>query len=73
MKAKLDKQFVKFLEVLALMLSYTNFMKDILSHKRRLEEFKTIALTKKCIVILQKRLPSKLEDLGSFYIHYTID
>ncbi|KAJ9129832.1 hypothetical protein P3X46_035238 [Hevea brasiliensis] len=57
-KAKLDKQFGKFLEVLkslhvtipftdalAQMPSYAKFLKDILSNKKKLEEFETVALT----------------------------
>ena len=57
-KAKLDKQFAKFLEVfkklhinipfadaLTQMPSYAKFMKDILSNKCKLEEFETVALT----------------------------
>ena len=57
-KNKLDKQFTKFMEVfkklhinilfadaLEQMPSYVKFMKDILSKKRRLSNFKTINLT----------------------------
>ena len=64
-KAKLEKQFKKFLEVfkklhinipfadtLAQIPSYAKFMKDILSNKRKLEEFETVALTEECSVIL---------------------
>ena len=57
-KSKLDKQFTKFLDVfkklqinipfidaLEQMPSYVKFMKDILSKKRKLEDYETIALT----------------------------
>ena len=84
-KAKLDKQFGKFLEVfkklhinipfadaLAQMPSYAKFMKEILSKKRKLEEFETVALTEECSAILQKKLPPKLKDPGSFCIPCTI-
>ncbi|XP_057993028.1 uncharacterized protein LOC131174019 [Hevea brasiliensis] len=80
-KAKLDKQFEKFLEVLqklyinipftevlSQMPSYAKFLKDILSKKRRLEDYETVALTKECSAILQNKLPPKLKDLGSFSI-----
>ncbi|XP_021664989.1 uncharacterized protein LOC110653585 [Hevea brasiliensis] len=50
------------------MLSYAKFLKDILSKKRRLEDYETIALTEECSAILQKKLPPKLKDLGSFSI-----
>ena len=78
---KLDKQFTKFMEVfkklhinipfadvLEQMPSYVKFMKDILSRKRRLSEFETVNFTEECNVILQRKLPQKLKDLGSFTI-----
>ena len=68
-KHKLDKQFTKFMEVfkklhinipfadaLEQMPSYVKFMKDILSQKRRLEDFKTVNLTEECSAILQRKL-----------------
>ena len=84
-KSKLDKQFTKFMEVfkklqinipfadaLEQMPTYVKFMKDILSKKRRLEEYETIALTEECSAIIQKKLPQKLKDPGSFTIPCTI-
>ena len=84
-KNKLDKQFTKFMEVfkklhinilfadaLEQMPSYVKFMKDILSQKRRLEDFKTVNLIEECSAILQRKLPQKLKDLGSFTIPCTI-
>ncbi|XP_062093750.1 uncharacterized protein LOC133799768 [Humulus lupulus] len=47
-------------------------MKEILSKKQRLEDFETVALTKECSAILQRKLPQKLQDLGSFTIPCTI-
>ena len=47
-------------------------MKDILSRKRRLSEFETVNLTEKCSAILQRKLPHKLKDPGSFTIPYKI-
>ncbi|PKI57381.1 hypothetical protein CRG98_022226 [Punica granatum] len=41
------------------------FMKDILKKKRQIDEFETIVLTEECSAILQKKLPSKLKDLGA--------
>ncbi|XP_022872663.1 uncharacterized protein LOC111391644 [Olea europaea var. sylvestris] len=52
--------------------SYVKFMKDILSNKRRLEEYETVALTEECSAILQKKLPPKLKDPGSFTIPCSI-
>ncbi|KAI4304968.1 hypothetical protein MLD38_040421 [Melastoma candidum] len=59
---------IPFAEALDNMPSYIKFMKDILSKKRRLGEFETVALTKECSAILQKKLPPKLKDPGSFTI-----
>ena len=84
-KHKLDKQFTKFMEVfkklhinipfadaLEQMPSYVNFMKDILSQKRRLADFERVNLTEECSAILQRKLPQKLKDPGSFTIPCTI-
>ena len=72
-KGKLEKQFVKFLDIfkklhinipfleaLENMPSYVKFMKKILASKKKLEEYGTIALTEECNAILQKKLPPKL-------------
>ncbi|XP_062108233.1 uncharacterized protein LOC133819084 [Humulus lupulus] len=84
-KNRLDKQFAKFLEVfkrlhinipfaeaLEQMPSYIKFMKDILSKKRKMEDYETVALTEECSAILQRKLPQKLRDPGSFTIPCTI-
>ncbi|PIN05661.1 DNA-directed DNA polymerase [Handroanthus impetiginosus] len=84
-KQKLEKQFLKFLEVfkklhinipfaeaLEQMPSYVKFMKDILSKKRRLGDYETVALTEECSAIIQNKLPPKLKDPGSFTIPCTI-
>ena len=68
-KHKLDKQFTKFMEVfkklhinipfadaLEQMPSYVKIMKDILSWKRRLADFKTVNVTEECSAILQRKL-----------------
>ena len=49
--------------------SYVKFMKKI-SESKKLEEYGTIALTRECSAILQKKLPLKLQDLGSFAIPF---
>jgi len=48
--------------------SYANFLKEILSNKRKLEVHKTVALTKECTVAIQNKLPTKLKDPSSFSI-----
>ncbi|KAI3462495.1 hypothetical protein Pfo_019158 [Paulownia fortunei] len=54
------------------MLNYAKFMKDVMLRKRRLVEFETVNLTEECSAILQKKLPQKLKDPGSFTILCTI-
>ncbi|XP_062094049.1 uncharacterized protein LOC133800092 [Humulus lupulus] len=83
-KSSLDKHFSKFLEVfkklhinipcveaLEKIPSYVKFMKEILSKKMKMEDYETIALTKECSAILQRKLPQKLRDPGSFTIPCT--
>ena len=48
--------------------AYAKFLKEMLSNKRKLEEYGTIALTEECSAILQNKLPEKLKDPGSFSI-----
>lgn len=80
-----DRQFQKFMEVfkklqinipfadaLEQMPSYAKFVKDLLTRKRRLEEYETIALTEECSAVLLKKLPPKLKDPGSFAVPCTI-
>ena len=52
--------------------SYVKFMKKTLENKKKLGEYETIALTEECSSILQKKLPSKLQDPGSFVIPFSI-
>ena len=84
-KSKLEKQFTKFLDIfkklhinipfleaLENMPSCVKFMKKILVSKKKLEEYGTITLTEECSAILQKKLPPKLQDPGSFSIPFSI-
>ncbi|KAL5574298.1 hypothetical protein UlMin_023895 [Ulmus minor] len=84
-KQKLDNQFSKFLNIfkslhinlpfvdmLEQMPKYAKFLKDILSNKRKLEECEAIALMEETTALLQKKLPPKLKDPGSFSIPCTI-
>ncbi|KAI4297615.1 hypothetical protein L6164_037499 [Bauhinia variegata] len=67
-KDKLDKQFEKFLDVfkklyinisfsdaLSQMPFYAKFLKDILSNKRKLDDYESVALTEECIASKAKR------------------
>ena len=80
-KAKLEEQFSKFLnmfkkieinipfsEALTQMPHNEKFMKDILSRKRKISEKGIVILTATCSAVIQKSLPEKIQDLGSFAI-----
>jgi hypothetical protein len=80
-KPNLEAQFKKFVdmlkkiyinilftEALSQMSLYSKNLKDILSKKRKIEDNETIALTRECSAVIQKKLPLKLKDPGSFSI-----
>ncbi|XP_057986687.1 uncharacterized protein LOC131171233 [Hevea brasiliensis] len=52
--------------------SYAKFLNEILSNKRILDDYETVALTEECNAILQNKLLSKLKDPRSFSIHCLI-
>ena len=81
MKPNLDAQLKKFVDILkkiyinfpltealSQMPLYAKNLKDILSKKIKIEDDETITLTRECSVVIQKKLPPKLKDLGSFFI-----
>ena len=59
---------IPFAEALAQMTHYAKFMKDILNKKRKLDEDGVVSLSTNCSAIIQKNLPLKMKDLGSFII-----
>ncbi|KAM6551168.1 hypothetical protein CsatB_000976 [Cannabis sativa] len=63
---------ILFIEALEQMQTYRKFMKDILSKNSKLEELEMVALNEECITVLQKKLPPKLKDSGSFNIRCSI-
>ena len=60
------------MEALQQMPNYVTFMKDVLTNKRKLGEFETVALTKEGSLLLQTKIPPKLKDTGSFTIPCSI-
>ncbi|KAK5813160.1 hypothetical protein PVK06_028607 [Gossypium arboreum] len=48
--------------------TYTKFLKEFLTNKRKFEDFSTVELNEECSAILQNKLPTKLKDPGSFTI-----
>ncbi|XP_022864267.1 uncharacterized protein LOC111384238 [Olea europaea var. sylvestris] len=65
-------QHFHFHNALEQMPNYAEFMKEVMSKKRKLEEYEIVKLTEECSVILQKKLPQKRKDPGSFTIPRTI-
>ena len=59
---------IPFVDALEQMPSFVKLMEDILSRKIRLSEFEIVNLTEECSAILQRKLPQKLKDPGSFTI-----
>ncbi|XP_015954861.1 uncharacterized protein LOC107479227 [Arachis duranensis] len=47
---------------------YAKFLKELMTRKRNWGEKETVVLTEECSAIIQKKLPQKLKDLGSFQI-----
>ncbi|XP_038698003.1 uncharacterized protein LOC119995560 [Tripterygium wilfordii] len=63
---------IPFANTLEQMPKYAKFMKDILSKKRKFGHHEKIQLNEECSAILQRKLPPKLSDRGSFKIPYVI-
>ncbi|KAK8680804.1 hypothetical protein V6N13_109742 [Hibiscus sabdariffa] len=80
-KQKQDYQFKKFfdilkqvhinlplVEALQQMPNYAKFLKDMVTRKKRIEEFETAAGTETCLALMHNKLPAKKTDPGSFTI-----
>ena len=63
---------IKFAEVISQMPLYAKFLKEILSKKRKIVEEGIVNLTATCSAIIQKKLPAKIKDPGSFIIPCSI-
>ena len=85
-KAKKEEQFSKFLEIfkkieinipfaeaLTQMHNYGKFLKDILNRKKKIAEEGIVNLTATCSVAIQRSLPAKIKDPGSFTIPSSIE
>ena len=83
-RRNLDKQFGKFLEYLKEititipfaesirdMPTWGKFLKDIISHKSKLEDYGLVSLVEESKAMYSKSLP-KLKDLGSFTVPCSI-
>ncbi|XP_015939896.1 uncharacterized protein LOC107465433 [Arachis duranensis] len=80
-----DQHFPKFLEVfkkleiniplaeaLEQMPLYAKFLKELINKKRSWQEKETILLTEECSAVIQRGIPPKLKDPGSFVVSCTI-
>ncbi|KAJ9552846.1 hypothetical protein OSB04_016891 [Centaurea solstitialis] len=80
-----EQQFKKFLDVfkelhiniplidaIEQMPNYAKFLKDILSKKKKLNEYEIVALTEGCNALVTNTLPPKLKDPGCFTIPCSI-
>ncbi|XP_057803619.1 uncharacterized protein LOC131018952 [Salvia miltiorrhiza] len=56
---------VPLVEMLLEMPHNAKFLKNIVSRKKKLGEFKTVRLNEECSAILQRKLPAKVNDPGS--------
>ncbi|XP_061364996.1 uncharacterized protein LOC133308393 [Gastrolobium bilobum] len=63
---------IPFAEAWEKMPSYARFLKESLSKKWKLTEDEPVMLTEECSAILQKNMPPKVKDPGSFSIPCTI-
>ena len=59
---------IPFAEALEQLPGYVKFMKDVLSKKRKLGDYKIVAMSEECSAIFQKKLSPKLKDPGSVTI-----
>ncbi|XP_015947277.1 uncharacterized protein LOC107472256 [Arachis duranensis] len=80
-----DQHFPKFFEVfkkleiniplaeaLEQMPLYTKFLKELINKKRSWHEKEIVLLTKECSAVIQRGIPPKLKDPGSFVVSCTI-
>ena len=85
-KARREEQFSKFLEIfkkieinipfveaINQMLNYAKFLKEILSKKKKIAEEGIVNLAATCSAFIQRNLPEKMKDPGSFTIPCSIE
>ncbi|KAJ9562342.1 hypothetical protein OSB04_007502 [Centaurea solstitialis] len=63
---------IPLVEAIEKMPNYAKILKDILSKKKKLTEYETLALTKECSALVTNKIPPKLKDPGSFTIPCSI-
>ena len=63
---------IPFSKALAQMPNYSKFMEAIIIKKRKLDYCGTLNLSANCSAVIQKRMPQKMQDPGSFTIFCAI-
>ena len=63
---------VPFADAITQMPNYAKFLMDILSKKKKIDDERVVSLTATCSAVIQKSLPTKMKDPGSFTIPCTI-
>ncbi|XP_057755860.1 uncharacterized protein LOC130975043 [Arachis stenosperma] len=59
---------IPFIKALQQMPSYIKYMKELLTKKNPLKGGQMVVMNKECSALIQKDLPTKKKDLGSFHI-----
>ncbi|CAL8988236.1 unnamed protein product, partial [Prunus brigantina] len=63
---------IPLLNAIAQIPKYAKFLKDLCTNKRRFKEHEQVALSEEVSAVLQRKLPPKLKDPGSFSIPCTV-
>ncbi|CAL9020537.1 unnamed protein product, partial [Prunus brigantina] len=63
---------IPLLNTIAQIPKYAKFLKDLCTNKRRFKEHEQVALSEEVSAVLQRKLPPKLKDPGSFSIPCTV-
>ena len=63
---------IPLVEALKQVPNYVKFLNDVLTKRRKFEEFKVVPLNEECSAILKNKIPPKEKDLGSFTISTSI-
>ena len=64
---------IPFADAITEMPNYGKFLKDILSKKKKIANERVVSLIATCSAVIQKSLPAKMKDPGSFTIPCTIE
>ncbi|PNX69101.1 hypothetical protein L195_g056532, partial [Trifolium pratense] len=63
---------IPLVEALEQMPSYAKFLKELLTKKRKPVDDEMVSMTEECSALIQRKLPQKKKDPGSFTIPCSI-